>query len=121
MDLKNDKVYGNITVSEDKLIACVVNTALDVDGVCELDTGLTGNIAKNLLGRDMSTSKGIRFSNKNDEMVIDVYIIAKYGVKIPQLAWELQTRIREEVKAVTGADVSEVNIHVQGVSLRGEE
>ena len=121
MDKLNDRLHGAVTVSDDRLTSFVAETALDTDGVYDLDYGIRGNIAKGLLGKEMPGNKGVKISKKNEELIIDVYIIARYGVKIPQLAWELQTKIREEVELIAGVTASDVNIHVQGVSLAEED
>lgn len=52
---------------------------------------------------------------------LDIYVIVEYGVRIPQLAWEIQSCVKKEIESITDEKVKEVNIHVQGVDLPGEE
>src|SRR5699024_8861049 len=64
-------------------------------------------------------SKGVRVSrDQNGDPVIDIFVVVHYGSKIPQLAWDIQTAVRENVQAIAGEKVTEVNIHVQGVTLK---
>ena len=43
--------------------------------------------------------------------------MADYGVKIPQLAWDIQNEVKKSVSGITDQILNAVNIHVQGVSL----
>ena len=51
---------------------------------------------------------------------IDVNIIVEYGSRIPDVAYEIQTRVKKSVENMTGLKVSEVNVHVQGVKTEKE-
>ena len=50
-------------------------------------------------------------------MNIDLHIVVDYGVRIPDVAWKLQERIKQSVEQMTGLHVEEINIHVQGVNF----
>ena len=43
-------------------------------------------------------------------------IIVEYGVRIPDVAFEIQNRVKKAVESMTGLKVEEVNVHVQGVN-----
>ena len=43
-------------------------------------------------------------------------IIVEYGSRIPDVAYEIQTRVKKAVESMTGLKVEEVNVHVQGVN-----
>ena len=54
--------------------------------------------------------------DKNENKVkIDVNIIVEYGTRIPDVAFEIQNRVKKAVENMTGLAVEEVNVHVQGV------
>lgn len=54
--------------------------------------------------------------DKNENKVkIDVNIIVEYGTRIPDVAFEIQNRVKKAVENMTGLGVEEVNVHVQGV------
>ena len=50
------------------------------------------------------------------ETKIDVNIIVEYGARIPDVAFEIQNRVKKAVEGMTGLKVVEVNVHVQGVN-----
>ena len=76
------------------------------------------------------TNDGIKISNDVvaviagvavSEVQIDVNIIVEYGSRIPDVAFEIQNRVKKSVENMTGLKVSEVNVHVQGVRTEKEE
>lgn len=107
-------------MSDENITAYAASVALGIDGVHELTGSLTDSISKNILGKE-SSGKGIRLTRSDEGLLLDVYVIVEYKVKIPQLAWEIQGTVKREVEAMTGLPVLEVNIHVQGVNVPGEE
>lgn len=115
--------YGSVDdekVPDDILSVCAANAALRTDGVAGLAGGLQNTIARTIKGRD-SISKGIRISQTDKGVILDVYVLVWYGVKIPAMAWDLQTNIKEELETMTERPVLEVNVHVQGVEKKPEE
>ena len=69
-------------------------------------------------------SDGVRVSVDHSEgsMAIDAYVLVKYGQRIPDLAWDVQEKIKDNLERYTGYDVKAVNVNVQGVySNSGDE
>ena len=77
--------------------------------------GIAGGIAE-LLGRK-NQSKGVKVTIGEKQVNIDLYVVMEYGVKIPDVAWEIQEKVKKAVETMTGLNVIEVNIHVQGVTM----
>ena len=61
-------------------------------------------------------AKGIKVEAGEKETRIDVNIIVEYGVRIPDVAFEIQNRVKKAVEGMTGLKVVDVNVHVQGVN-----
>ena len=59
--------------------------------------------------------KGIKVDANEKSAKIDVNIIVEYGARIPDVAFEIQTRVKKSVETMTGLKVEAVNVHVQGV------
>ena len=59
----------------------------------------------------------MKVETKNDETTIDLYVIVKYGYRIPDLAWKIQEKVKDTVESLTSISVPVVNIHVQGVDF----
>ena len=76
---------------------------------------LAGGIGEVLSGKK-NLSKGIKVVVTEKDAKIDVNIIVEYGVRIPEIAYEIQTKVKKAVETMTGLKVTEVNVHVQGVN-----
>ena len=111
-----DKI-GTIKISDEVIAICVLNATLKTKGVSGLSGGLTDSITKNLLGKD-PVYKGIKVSQGEEGIIIDVSVIVDYGVKIPSVAWDIQENVKSEVEAMVEAPVNSVNIHVTGVHFK---
>ena len=48
---------------------------------------------------------------------MDLYIIVKFGVRIPDVALNVQEKVKNAIESMTGLSVVEVNVHVQGVGF----
>lgn len=79
-----------------------------------------GGISEVLSGKK-NLSKGIKVDLNQNEVKIDVNIIVEYGIRIPDIAFEIQNRIKKAIEAMTGLKVLSVNVHVQGVSIKEEK
>ena len=101
-------------------VAIIAGKAVsDAPGVYAMAGGFAGGISEVLSGKK-NLSKGIKVDVGEKETKIDVNIIVEYGSRIPDVAYEIQTRVKKSVENMTGLKVSEVNVHVQGVKTEKE-
>ena len=77
--------------------------------------GFAGGISEVFSGKK-NLAKGIKVEIDEKNAKIDVNIIVEYGSRIPDVAFEIQTRVKKAVESMTGLKVEEVNVHVQGVN-----
>ncbi len=105
---------GIIRITDEVIAVCAAKAALEVQGVHSLVSGITNAIQKNILGKS-SESKGVKISQNENDIVIDLFIVVDYGVKIPSVAWTIQEKVKNNVEELTGMHVEFVNIHVQGI------
>ena len=107
---------NNIEISDDVVAVIAGMAASEVSGVAEMAGGFAGGISAVLSGKK-NLAKGIKVEIlDNKETRIDVNIIVEYGARIPDIAFEIQKRVKKSVENMTGLNVLEVNVHVQGVS-----
>ena len=105
----------NIQIADD-VIAVIAGVAVaEVPGVAAMSGGFAGGISEVLSGKK-NLSKGIKVEAGEKETKIDVNIIVEFGVRIPDVAFEIQNRVKKAVENMTGLKVVEVNVHVQGVN-----
>ena len=104
-----------IKISSD-VIAVIAGVAVsEVPGVFGMAGGFAGGITEVLKGKK-NLAKGIKVEATNNKTKIDVNIIVDYGARIPDVAFEIQNRVKTAVENMTGLKVEEVNVHVQGVN-----
>lgn len=108
-------VEGNDTVKiANEAVATYAGIAVsEVSGVYGMAGGFAG-ITEALSGKK-NLAKGIKVDVGEKDAKIDVNIIVEYGARIPEVAFEIQSRVKKSVENMTGLKVLEVNVHVQGV------
>ena len=111
---------ADIKISNE-VVASIAGVAVsEVQGVYSMAGGLAGGISEVFSGKK-NLSKGIKVEVGEKETKIDVNIIVEYGVRIPDVAFEIQRRVKKAVETMTGLKVSGVNIHVQGIKTNTQE
>lgn len=108
-------VEGNDTIKiANEAVATYAGIAVsEVSGVYGMSGGFAG-LTEALSGKK-SLTKGIKVDVGEKDAKIDVSIIVEYGARIPDVAFEIQTKVKKSVENMTGLKVVEVNVHVQGV------
>ncbi len=121
-DINNNEetVSEGIKISDDVVAVIAGKAVSEVNGVHEMSGGFAGGITEVLSGKK-NFSKGIKVDVTEKEAKIDVNIIVEFGVRIPDVAFEIQNRVKKSVEAMTGLKVSNVNVHVQGVNVTDEK
>ena len=104
-----------IQISEDVVAVIAGKAVSDVPGVYGMAGGFAGGISEVFSGKK-NLSKGIKVNVEGKTALIDVNIIVEYGSRIPDVAYEIQNRVKKSVESMTGLKVEEVNVHVQGVN-----
>ena len=109
-----------IKISND-VVAVIAGVAVsEVPGVASMSGGFAGGISEVLSGKK-NLSKGIKVDAGEKDVKIDVNIIVNYGVRIPDVAFDIQNKVKQSVETMTGLKVNEVNVHVQGVNIEKTE
>lgn len=104
-----------IQISND-VVAVIAGVAVsEVQGVAGMAGGFAGGITEVFSGKK-NLAKGIKVEKEENSVKIDVNIVVEYGSRIPDVAFEIQNRVKTAVENMTGLKVEEVNVHVQGVN-----
>ena len=118
-EIKLPDAGNNVKISEDVVQIIAGIAAGEVDGVHALGNSLAGGIAE-LLGGKKSVSRGVKVDIKEETVIIDVHIVVRYGVRIPDVAWTVQEKVKDAVETMTGLEVLTVNIHIDGINIEKE-
>ena len=106
---------SNIQISDDVVSVIAGKAVSEAPGVYAMAGGFSGGISEVLSGKK-NLSKGIKVEVGEKETKIDVNIIVEYGSRIPDVAFDIQNRVKTAVEGMTGLKVVAVNVHVQGVN-----
>lgn len=110
---------GNIKISNEVVAIISGIAAMEVKGVHSMSGTFTDGLT-NMLGR-RNLSKGVKVEVGETECSIDANIKVEYGVRIPDVALNVQQKIVKAVTDMTGLKVVEVNVYVQDIYVPKEE
>lgn len=119
-NVANVEIASNLTISEDVIGIIAGLAAAEVEGVSGMTLGFVDGINQ-MLGSNKKYSKGVKIELDGNDVTIDLYVIVKYGVKIPDVAFSIQNSVKNSVESMTGLKVKSVNINVQGVTFDKEK
>lgn len=115
-DLFDDS--DNMMITDEAIAVMAGVAASEVRGVAGMSGGFAGGIAE-VFGR-RNLSKGVKVITKNDSTTVDLFVVVKYGYRIPDLAYQIQETVKNTIETLSGIIVDAVNIHVQGIDYSEE-
>ena len=106
---------GNIKIS-DEVIETIASVAVSsIDGVSGTSSGIVEGIARRF-SKKLSTS-GIKATVNERTTNVDINIVVNYGVRIPEVAWNVQDAVKKEIELMTGLTVEKINVRVVGIDI----
>ena len=106
-----DNNFGQVKISNDVVATIASLAALEVEGV-ETNTTFTDKILKN---------SGVKIQIDEEEVNLEIMVNIDYGVSIPEIALKVQENVKNNIETMTGLKVSQVNIHIQGISFKKDK
>ena len=116
MNNEEKEKIGTVKISDDVIAVCAASAALKTNGIAGLSGTLTEVITRNILGKE-PLYKGVKVSQNDEGCTIDLFVVVKYGVKIPAVAWDLQENVKKDIENMTMEKIKTVNVHIQGVQF----
>lgn len=114
MAVNKSGAFGNINIT-DKAISILIGTAVaECYGVVGVTPKKAMDKVNELLKRE-NYGKGIVVTNKNSTLIIDLYVVLSYDIKISEVVREVQKKVKYTVETSLNMDVKAVNVHVEGV------
>lgn len=107
--------YGSIKIAEEAVASIVSLAAAQIKGVAAMSGSMAAGLTEKLGKKNLA--KGVKVEINEQDVIVALHIFVEYGVKIPQLALDIQNEVRDTVQTMTGLKVKEVNIYVQGISF----
>jgi uncharacterized alkaline shock family protein YloU len=112
--LGQSRQWGRVEVFPSAVAAIAGHAAMGCYGITGMAArGLRDGVAE-LLRRE-SVDRGVEVIEVEGGLAIDVFVIVQYGIRITEVAHNLQETVRFEVERAVNVPVVEVNVNVQGV------
>ncbi len=112
-DLGAVQIHNNVISTIARL------AALKVPGVVEMSGSFVDGLA-GMLGKK-PVDRGIRVEFEEAGIVLELHVVLEFGARIPKVAWQIQSDVREAVMQMTGKPVKSVNVIVQNLRFPGEK
>ncbi|UEX89359.1 Asp23/Gls24 family envelope stress response protein [Staphylococcus ratti] len=118
LEITND--YGSIEISNEVIASVVGGKAVECYGIVGMASRqqVRDGLAE-ILGHE-NYAKGIVVKEDNGILDIDMYIIVSYGVKISEVAQNVQATVKYTLEHTLKLKVNSVNIFVQGVRFNND-
>ena len=117
MAIEKNTNYGNISVSTEansSLTGSVIMASYGIVGMAShklLRDGLAEILQKE------NYTKGVLVKREAKGIVIDLYVIVGYNVRISQVVQEAQKKVKYELEKALNEEITAINVYVQGIKL----
>jgi|SRR5579885_679087 uncharacterized alkaline shock family protein YloU len=65
--------------------------------------------------------QGIEVQFSNDQIIIDLYVVLEYGLRISEIAHNIMSNVKFAVEKMLGVPVVQVNVNVQGLRVSASD
>jgi uncharacterized alkaline shock family protein YloU len=116
MAIKTVNELGNVDIA-DEVVASIAGIAtVGCAGVVGMASVRASDGLAELLKRE-NLIRGVKISTKGDQIIIDLHVIIEYGVSMVAVANNIIDAVRYNVESMTGADIADINVCVQGIRV----
>lgn len=116
MILKTNSELGEVSIANSVIADIAGAVATKCYGVVGMASRNKKDGIVNLLKPD-SMSKGINISIEEDGVVVEIHLIAEYGININTVCKSIVNRVRYTIENAVGIKVNRVNVRVEGVRV----
>lgn len=106
--------YGNLKIDNEVLGSIAAIAAKNVPGVHRIFTSLVGGIAQII---KKTPDVGVKVIVGENEVSFELQVIVDYGINIPEVTYQIQKTIKEEVEKMSGLKVASVDVIIHGVHI----
>jgi uncharacterized alkaline shock family protein YloU len=112
----NDEIaQGRIEVSPTVVATIANHIVLNSYGVVGMSAKNLVNGLAQVLRPD--SRRGVEVHIDEDEIVIDLYVVIEYGLRVAVVAKNIMSSVKFGVEKAMGVPITAVNVHVQGLHV----
>ena len=115
---------GNTTIADGVVQKIAAVSAREVSGVHDLGGGTArtiGAIRDRIPGSSQAVGQGVAVEVGERQAAIDLDLVAEYGVSMVELSRAVRRNVIAAVEGMTGLEVTEVNVSVNDIHIRGDD
>jgi uncharacterized alkaline shock family protein YloU len=113
--MTDERVSGHIEVSPAAVATIANHVVLNSYGVVGMSSRNLVNGLAQVLRPD--SKRGVDVRIDGDQIVIDLYVVIEYGVRIATVARNIMSSVKFSVERAMGVPITAVNVHVQGLHV----
>lgn len=108
-------VMGDVRISDEVVANIAVIAAKEVEGVAGV-AGKSGELITKSAVKNFG--KSVRVEMCERLVSVDMTLIMKYGYSLPETASLVQDRVKNAVESMTGLEVADVNVRIEGIDVK---
>ncbi len=111
---------GQVTITNEVVATIAGGAAMECYGIVGMasKSQIRDGLAEIL--RRENYSRGIVVRQEDDRLHVDMYIIVSYGIKISEVANNVQSKVKYTLNQTLGLAVDSINVYIQGVRVSKE-
>lgn len=110
---------GRTKVAEEVVAIIAGLAATEIEGVAGMSGGIVSGIAERLGRKDLT--RGVKVEVGEEQVAVDLFVITHFGRSIPDIARNIKENVKNKIESMTGLEVVEVNVNIQGVYMEAKE
>lgn len=113
---------GTVSFATDVVATIAGLAATEVEGVAAMinngNLGLVDMLRRNQGNRPLT--RGVKVEINGNQVTVQLTVTVDYGSPVPTVAREIQDNVKKAIETMTGLEVPEINVYVQGISFEKE-
>ncbi|PMQ02298.1 MAG: Asp23/Gls24 family envelope stress response protein [Dictyoglomus sp. NZ13-RE01] len=107
---------GWVEISENAIATLASLSALQSYGIVGMAVRSIMDGISELLHLE-EINKGVQVHVTEEGLIIELYVIVAYGVRIPEVAHNVMERVKWNLERITGLSIKEINVNVWGIRV----
>ena len=107
---------GEVRIADEVVAIIAGLAATEVEGVASM----AGNITNELVGKlgMKNLSKGVKLTVIDHTVTVQVSLNLEFGYSVPEVSRKVQEKVKTAIENMTGLEVLEVNVQIEGVNIK---
>lgn len=114
IEIDDEKSKDNVTYKKNVVMSIVSLATQEINGIASISRNSVSAV-RSMFNKNIN--RGIVVDFNESQVSIDVFVNVKFGYSVKDVAFRVQENIKSSVESMTEFKVSNVNVHVIGVTF----